>query len=107
MTPVGGDCHQQACGTCWRSYSEGSVTDKKRIGFMPHYPAHEWYRTMISAMQTRARDLGFELVIAPPHQSISAEITRLREQIAQAACDALKAGGVHSDWRRRSHAVPR
>jgi len=71
---------------------KGSVTDKKRIGFMPHYPAHEWYRTMISAMQTRARDLGFELVIAPPHQSISAEITRLRGQIAQAACDALKAG---------------
>ena len=67
-------------------------SEKKRIGFMPHYPAHEWYRTMILAMKARAKDLGFELVISPPHQSISAEITRLRGQIAQAACNSLMAG---------------
>lgn len=63
-----------------------------RVGFMPHYPAHDWYRTMILAMQARASEVGFELIIAPPHHSIAAEISRLRGQIAQAACESLRAG---------------
>lgn len=63
-----------------------------RIGFMPHYPAHDWYRTMIVAMQARSSQLGFELVIAPPHHSIAAEISRLRGQIAQTACETLRSG---------------
>ena len=36
------------------------------IGFMPHYPAHDWYRNMARAMRTRAQDLGLQLRISAP-----------------------------------------
>ncbi|MEO1678699.1 MAG: substrate-binding domain-containing protein [Pseudomonadota bacterium] len=72
--------------------SARALGGRVRIGFMPHYPAHDWYRTMILAMQARAREAGFDLVISPPHHSIAAEISRLRAQIACAACEGLEAG---------------
>ncbi len=66
--------------------------DRVRIGFMPHFPAHDWYRAMILAMQARASAYGFELVVSPPLQSIAAEISRLRAEIAAAAAEGLVAG---------------
>ncbi len=65
---------------------------RPRIGFLPHYPAHDWYRNMIQAMQARCQTLNCELVIAPPHQGIAAEISRLRRDIAQAACERIGPG---------------
>ena len=60
-----------------------------RVGFMPHFPAHDWYRNMIRAMQSRAQDYGIELVIIPPNQGIAAEISRLRRDIAKAAAQRV------------------
>ena len=60
-----------------------------RVGFMPHFPAHDWYRNMIRAMRSRAQDYGIELVIIPPHQGIAAEISRLRGEIAKAAAQRV------------------
>ncbi|MHA3980586.1 substrate-binding domain-containing protein [Halovulum sp. GXIMD14794] len=62
------------------------------IGFMPHYPAHDWYRNMIQAMQRRAADYGFELRVSPPHKGIAAEITRLRGEVARSALDRIAPG---------------
>ena len=64
----------------------------RRVCFMPHYPAHDWYRTMIQSMQARAAEYGLELVMFPPHQGIAAEIARLRREVARAAVDRVKPG---------------
>jgi DeoR/GlpR family transcriptional regulator of sugar metabolism len=65
---------------------------KLRIGFIPHFPAHDWYRLMIHSMRQRADALGLELIVIPPHKGISAEVTRLRQEIARAACGGLAPG---------------
>jgi DeoR/GlpR family transcriptional regulator of sugar metabolism len=65
---------------------------RSRIGFMPHFPAHDWYRAMIPAMQSRAAELRLEVVVTAPHHGISAEISRLRLEIARLAASTLSAG---------------
>jgi DeoR/GlpR family transcriptional regulator of sugar metabolism/ABC-type sugar transport system substrate-binding protein len=62
------------------------------VGFLPHYPAHDWYRVMIQAMEARARDWGLSLVVAPPHRGIAAELARLRKGLAALAADRIEAG---------------
>jgi len=66
----------------------------RRIGFLPHYPAHDWYRSMAVAMQVRCQNYGATLVISPPHHGISAEIARLRREIAQSAAALMRPGMV-------------
>lgn len=66
----------------------------RRIGFLPHYPAHDWYRSMASAMQGRCQIYGATLAVSPPHHGISAEIARLRREIAQSAAQLFKPGMV-------------
>lgn len=56
-----------------------------RLGFMPHYPAHDWYRAMGQAMQARSAEHGLDFVVVAPHQSIAAEISRLRRLVAETA----------------------
>ncbi len=66
----------------------------RRIGFLPHYPAHDWYRSMASAMQVRCQAYGATLVTSPPHHGISAEIARLRRELAQSAVQLVQPGMV-------------
>jgi DeoR/GlpR family transcriptional regulator of sugar metabolism len=65
---------------------------RKSVGFMPHYPAHDWYRIMIQSMQARAQAWGLSVRISPPHQGIAAEISRLRCGLAAMAVDRIEAG---------------
>jgi DeoR/GlpR family transcriptional regulator of sugar metabolism len=62
------------------------------IGFMPHYPAHDWYRNMGRARDRRASELGLELRVSAPTAGIAREINALRQTIAQAAADRVKPG---------------
>ena len=55
------------------------------IGFVPHFPAHDWYRNMTTSMRVRAELLGHELRVAPPQAGIRREILSLRRLIAKAA----------------------
>jgi hypothetical protein len=59
---------------------------------MPHFPAHDWYRLMIQSMRQPADALTLELVVIPANKGILAEVTRLRQQIARAACAGLATG---------------
>ena len=68
------------------------ATSKRVIGFVPHYPAHDWYRNMIRAMRGRADALGMELRVAAPQAGIAREIGELRRMIAQAAARKVKPG---------------
>jgi DeoR/GlpR family transcriptional regulator of sugar metabolism len=86
----------QLCSDC-RSALIGSTSaevPKRRgtIGFMPHFPAHDWYRIMIQSMTARAQDYGFQFRVTPPHKGIAAEVSRLRMQISQAAVDRIAPG---------------
>lgn len=64
----------------------------RAIGFVPHYPAHDWYRNMIRAMRQRADTLGYEMRVAAPQAGIAREIQTLRRQIAGAAAGRITPG---------------
>jgi DeoR/GlpR family transcriptional regulator of sugar metabolism len=64
------------------------------IGFVPHYPAHDWYRNMIRAMRQRTHALGYELRVAAPQAGIAREITALRQLIAKAAAEKIEPGDI-------------
>lgn len=65
---------------------------RRRIGFVPHFPAHDWYRNMIRAMKARCDERGFELQVAPPQAGIAEEINYLRGCIARSAAMKVSAG---------------
>jgi DeoR/GlpR family transcriptional regulator of sugar metabolism len=67
-------------------------SSRKSLGFMPHYPAHDWYRSMIQSMRERAAAWGLSLVVAPPHQGIAAELSHLRRDLAVLAADRVEPG---------------
>lgn len=73
---------------------QAKLLRSRRIGFLPHYPAHDWYRSMAAAMQVRCKLYGATLVVSPPHHGISAEIARLRREIAQSAARLVRPGMV-------------
>ena len=64
----------------------------RSIGFVPHYPAHEWYRSMAKAMERRAAELGLELRVAAPTAGIAREIDALRQLIASVAARRIRSG---------------
>lgn len=64
----------------------------RTIAFMPHYPAHDWYRIMTQAMRDRTERYGMTLRVVPPHHGIAAETTRIRQQIARFAAGRVRAG---------------
>ncbi|NOX74048.1 MAG: substrate-binding domain-containing protein, partial [Alphaproteobacteria bacterium] len=67
-----------------------SVQNKRpSVNFMPHFPAHDWYRNMTRAMQERADALGFNLVVSAPQAGIAREIVRLRSVIAKRAAKQI------------------
>lgn len=65
---------------------------RRAIGFVPHFPAHDWYRNMIRAMEARCAQYGYELRVAPPQAGIAQEIAYLRGLIARAAAARVKDG---------------
>lgn len=67
---------------------------RRVIGFVPHYPAHDWYRNMIRAMRQRTAALGLELRVAAPQAGIAREIQALRRIIAKAAAERVRPGEI-------------
>lgn len=65
---------------------------KRTIGFVPHYPAHDWYRSMARAMEKRAAELGLQLRVSAPTAEIAREIGALRHLIASAAAQRIQPG---------------
>ena len=62
------------------------------IGFLPHYPAHDWYRNMARAMEQRAAALGLELRVSAPAAGAAREIAALRRTIAGVAASRIRPG---------------
>jgi DeoR/GlpR family transcriptional regulator of sugar metabolism len=64
----------------------------KSIGFVPHYPAHDWYRNMARAMRSRALERQIDLRMAAPQAGIAREIHALRLLIAKTAAERVAPG---------------
>lgn len=62
------------------------------VGFMPHFPAHDWYRVLVQSMRARAEAAGLNLAVSPPHKGIAVEISRLRRKIAETAAHRVAPG---------------
>ncbi|MEM9205594.1 MAG: substrate-binding domain-containing protein, partial [Pseudomonadota bacterium] len=75
-----------------RTIEPSPSRDRKVIGFMPHYPAHDWYRAMAQTLEDRASRYGHTIAVAPPHQGIADETSRLRREIASVASDMVHPG---------------
>ena len=63
-----------------------------RVGFMPQFPAHEWYRAMSRAMHRRCAHYGLELSVVSPEQGVFEELGRLRSLVAASALERVRAG---------------
>ncbi len=81
-----------ANGAADRAPSRAARGRRPRIGFVPHYPAHDWYRSMEKAMRARAEELGLDLVVAAPQAGIAQEIRSIRRVIARAAARLIAPG---------------
>lgn len=86
------DASVAAKGAPDRAPSRAARGRRPRIGFVPHYPAHDWYRSMERAMRARAEELGLELVVAAPQEGIAQEIRAIRRMIARAAARLVAPG---------------
>lgn len=62
------------------------------IGFVLHYPAHDWYRKLSAAMRARAGELGLAFVARNPEDQYAAEIADVRGRIAACAVDHVGDG---------------
>lgn len=62
-----------------------------RVGFLPHYPAHDWYRAMIQSMQQRVKRYSMTLDIIPPDQTMHEELSRIQHHVASIAVDTVQA----------------
>ncbi|WP_223476627.1 DeoR family transcriptional regulator [Oricola indica] len=71
---------------------KGPGIEGRTIGFMLHYPSHEWYRGLAAAMRRRAAELGATLVTRNAEDEVAEEIRAIKRQIAAAAADLIRPG---------------
>ena len=105
---------------------KGDAGAGRSIGFMLHYPSHEWYRSLATAMRKRAAELGATLVSRNAEDEVASEIRAIKRKIGSVAAatvengetllidggecsryfaEALRAGGVRANVYTNSLAV--
>ncbi len=70
----------------------GKAGAGRTIGFMLHYPSHEWYRGLAAAMRKRAGELGATLVSRNAEDEVADEIRAIKRKIATAAASSIEPG---------------
>lgn len=65
-----------------------------KVGFLVPFSQHEWYQNLSAAMQTYARYLEIELVIADAAENLKDELILRKLSIADEASKLVKAGDV-------------
>ncbi len=63
-----------------------------RIGFMLHYPSHEWYRVLAAEMGRRAEEVGAVLVARNAEDEVAEELRVIRRMIGRAAAAEIRPG---------------
>src|SRR5690606_6469898 len=79
-------------GKAFLGEAQRTRLDGRTVGFLPHYPAHDWYRAMARAMRERAERYGMGVVVAAPSAGIAREIEARRVEIARAAVRRIAPG---------------
>ena len=72
-----------------RLYSGPSVAGRS-IGFMLHYPSHEWYRNLASAMRQRCAEFGVHFVARNAEDEVAEQLRGIRRVIAAAAAAQVR-----------------
>ncbi len=57
----------------------------KSLCFVIHFPNHQWYRNMATAMEARARQLGIDFATVDANDEFAREVSQLRREIAHTA----------------------
>ena len=71
-----------------RSYFGASLAGKS-IGFMLHYPSHEWYRNLAAAMRQRCAVFGIDLVLRNAEDEVAEQIRFIRRSIGRTAAEQI------------------
>ncbi len=64
----------------------------RRVGFVYTFIEHEWYRSLISAMQAYTAQLGIELEVVDVEQTLKDEIDWRQREIARCAFQEIQPG---------------
>jgi DeoR/GlpR family transcriptional regulator of sugar metabolism len=72
-----------------RTYSGPSVVGRT-IGFMLHYPSHEWYRNLAMAMRQRSAEFGATFVARNAEDEIAEELRAIKRKIGFAAAALVR-----------------
>jgi DeoR/GlpR family transcriptional regulator of sugar metabolism len=72
-----------------RLYSGPSVAGRS-IGFMLHYPSHEWYRNLAAAMRQRCAEFGVSFVARNAEDEVAEQLRGIRRVIGAAAAAAVR-----------------
>jgi DeoR/GlpR family transcriptional regulator of sugar metabolism len=72
-----------------RLYSGPSVTGRS-IGFMLHYPSHDWYRNLAAAMRRRCAEFGVRFAARNAEDEVAEQLRAIRRVIATAAAAQVR-----------------
>lgn len=70
---------------CAEHVYEGPRVEGRRIGFMLHYPSHDWYRGLAAAMRKRAGEVGATLIARNAEDEVAEQLRGIRRTIGFAA----------------------
>jgi ABC-type sugar transport system substrate-binding protein len=73
-----------------RLYSGPSVAGRS-IGFMLHYPSHDWYRNLAVAMRQRCADFGVRFTARNAEDEVAEQLRGIRRAIGGAAAAQVRA----------------
>ena len=72
-----------------RLYS-GPPVAGRTIGFMLHFPSHEWYRNLAAAMRQRCGEFGVNFVARNAEDEVAEQLRGIRRVIGTAAAGAVR-----------------
>ena len=72
-----------------RLYSGPSVAGRS-VGFMLHYPSHEWYRNLAAAMRQRAAEFGLVFTARNAEDEVAEQLRGIKRIIGAAAAAAVR-----------------
>lgn len=72
-----------------RLYSGASVAGRS-IGFMLHYPSHDWYRNLAAAMRQRCAEFGIAFTARNAEDEVAEQLRGIKRMIGAAAAAAVR-----------------
>jgi DeoR/GlpR family transcriptional regulator of sugar metabolism len=71
---------------------DGPPITGRSIGFMLHYPSHEWYRGLAAAMDKRAAEVGARFVARNAEDEVAGELRLIKRAIGRVAAARILPG---------------